>query len=322
MPKTAQADCIATCGTARLAMGAALVASMLVIAPSEGFGRMAAAKEWTTTVEAKAYTLRSPAPTDSGEVVVLRDGAISYRYPVRGGVANVDGWRDVTGNGYPEIAFSVQTSRSTSESIALEATPRKISELITVSGRFGGGGLTLDSLLSFLPHRVAGYDLPGLTEAGIKDHETDDGYASCVVPDGGSSGTALVLRDGAVVYRQPLMGPLPMAYQGQPEDGTHCYPIKDLTGNGHGNVHIQDMTSRSTTLHVILDLGPDGVSELFNDTLHFSERLVWEDTDGDGVLEPIVSSKEGLEHLAPTRPGLRPLEGQQEPVGRGIPGLR
>ena len=176
------------------------------------------------------------------------------------------------------------------------------------------------SLPSFLEHRVEADNL-GLTKEDIKAHETEAGYASCVVPAPRFGGVALVLRDGDVVYRQPLMGPLPMAFQGQPENEARCYPIKDLTGNGHGNVHIQDMTSRSTTLHVILDLGPDGVSELFNDTLHFSENLVWQDTDGDGVLQPAVSGKEGLEDLRPMRPGLRPMEDQEAPVGRGL-GLR
>jgi hypothetical protein len=305
----------------RLVVGAILAAPLTMIAPTEGAARTTTAQEWSTEVDGKTVTLRAPVETEAGDVVVLRDGAVSYRHQIRGGMGDVVGWRDVTGDGTPEIQFSVLTSRSTSQSIVLEATPRKIHELVSLSGRFGSG-LSLDSLSPSSGLRVVAYDLPGLTEKDIKAQETEDGYASCIVPDGGYSGTELVLRDGAVVYRQPLMGPLPMAYQGQREDRTHCYPIEDLTGNGHGNVHIQDMTSRSTTLHVILDLGPDGVSELFNDTLHFSEHLVWEDTDGDGVLEPIVSGREGLEHLTPSRPGFRPMEDQQEPVGRGIPGLR
>ncbi|MQX37496.1 hypothetical protein [Roseospira navarrensis] len=130
----------------------------------------------------------------------------------------------------------------------------------------------------------------GIPAATLAASETADGYAFWVFPEDRRGGaTALVLRHGRVMYRWPLRGPLPPAPDGQPEDGPRWYPVTDLTGNGHGTVHIQDMTSRSTTRHVILDLAPDGVTELFNRSLHFTERLDWADSDGDGVREPRVS---------------------------------
>jgi len=130
----------------------------------------------------------------------------------------------------------------------------------------------------------------GISAEALAASETPDGYAFWIVPEGRfTGGTALVLHHGRVAYRWPLRGPLLSAPEGQPEDGPWWYPIRDLTGNGHGTVHIQDLTSRSTTQHVVLDLAPDGVSELFNQSLHFTEDLVWTDTDGDGVLEPRVS---------------------------------
>ena len=130
----------------------------------------------------------------------------------------------------------------------------------------------------------------GISAENLATAENSEGYSFWVIPKRGLGGdTAVVLRNGRVVYRWPLVGPAPPVPEGQPDKKPHWYPIRDLTGNGFGTVHIQDLTSRSTTQHVILDLGPDGITELFNDSLHFTERLTWEDTDSDGVREPISS---------------------------------
>jgi hypothetical protein len=261
---------------------------------------------WTTTVGDHTYALHAPDPDREGAVVVTRDGTVAYRLPVYGDFVGADGWRDVTGNGHPDIVFTMRTSRSTTASVALEATPRGVFELVEMDGR-GPALNDLDAVPSFLDRPGSDNDDPyGLSPQAIKAHETADGYAYCVIPAPSYGGFALVLRDGRVAFRWPLKGPLPPAPEGQPADGPRCYPLSDLTGNGHETAHITDLTSRSTTQHVILDLGPEGISEVFNESLHFTQDLIWEDADGDGIREPAVSNRDAFGDLAPIRPDVIP----------------
>jgi|GEM_PF-5700750 len=280
----------------RLRHSTALTLAALAMAGTLGVAGTVAAQDgaYTTTVAGHAYGLRvlvdSAAPptgvTPDGrwEAVVTRDGIVTYRTMLAGPPV-VDGWRDATGNGLPDILVAFPTSRSTGETVVLEVGPRGLSELGWMGGQVYPTSLTFvgQSSEAFQPL------VPLAGALAVQQAPTVEGYAFCVhSPDPMRGGTAVVLRDGRVAYHWRLMGPAPMPANGQPADGLHCLPVSDMTGNGHPNAHISDMTSRSTTQHVILDLGPEGVSEVFNRSLFFTEHLDWADTNGDGVLEPTV----------------------------------
>jgi hypothetical protein len=89
-----------------------------------------------------------------------------------------------------------------------------------------------------------------------------------------------IQRDGVVAYQYTYIAPFPRLYPDPPAD---------LTGNGLANLVIADQVSRSTTNYIVLELGPDEVQVLASfPGVWFYQDLEFEDTDGDGIAEPVV----------------------------------